>query len=82
MNSAINYREMVLKELTEIPEEFIPFLFQQIKAYNEGLKSKKNNGHSPATRLLNLAGTLENPERLNAKQYKKKIVEEYLAHAR
>ncbi len=78
MNSVANYREMVLKELTEIPEKFIPFVFEQIKAYNESLKSKKINRPSPAKRLLSLAGTLENPERLNAKQYKKKIVDEYL----
>jgi len=82
MNTAMNYREMVLKELTEIPEEFIPFVFEQIRAYNESLKSKKINGHSPANRLLSLAGALENPGRLNARQYKKKIVDEYLAKSR
>ncbi len=73
-NSAVNYRAMVLKELTKVPEEFIPFIFEQIKAYNDGLKRKKINRQSPTKRLLDLAGALENPERLNAKQYKKKTL--------
>jgi len=76
-NSAVNYRAMVLKELTKVPEEFIPFIFEQIRAYNEGLKRKKIKKKSPTKRLMDLAGALENPDHLNAKQYKKKIVDEY-----
>lgn len=81
-NSAANYREMVLKELSKVPEEFVPFVFEQIKAYNRGLKRKKTNSQSPVTRLMNLAGALENPGRLTARQYKKKVVDEYLTKNR
>ncbi|HLP47637.1 MAG TPA: hypothetical protein VK469_16955 [Candidatus Kapabacteria bacterium] len=81
-NSAVNYRAMVLKELTKVPEEYIPFIFEQIRAYNESLKRKKIKKKSPTKRLMDLAGALENPDHLNAKQYKKKIVDEYLAQNR
>ena len=73
-SSALNYRAMVLKELTKVPEEFIPFIFEQIKAYNDGLKRKKTKRESPTRRLMDLAGALENPEHLNAKQYKSRSI--------
>jgi hypothetical protein len=40
---------------------------------------KKVQNNSPVQRLLNLAGKLENPEGLNARQYKQKIIKEYLS---
>ncbi len=80
MDHVSDYKEKVIRELNEIPDEFIPFILEQVKAYKGNLKARKNNKQSPTKRLINLAGALENPEGLNAKQYKKKIVEEYLSH--
>lgn len=80
MAHVISSRQKVLKEIADIPDEFMPFVLEQIKVYKETLKKKGNSKESPVKRLLKLAGTLENPDGLNAKQYKQKVVDEYLSH--
>ena len=74
----MSYKEEVVKEITEIPEEFIPLILEQVKAFKNNLKKRSNNKKSPTKRLLNLAGSLENPENLSAKKYKQKAINEYL----
>jgi len=87
MADAMNYRELVLQELSDIPEEFIPLVFEQIRVFKRTVAQRMNQNISPASpspsspvqRMLNLAGTLENPQGLTAKQYKKAVVDEYFS---
>jgi hypothetical protein len=76
----INYREELLKEITDIPEEIIPSIFEQIKIIKRNFIKKTIKSASPTRRLLNLSGALENPDRLNARQYKRKVVEDYISN--
>ena len=78
MGNVMSYKEEVVKEITEIPEEFIPLILEQVKAFKNNLKRGINNKKSPTKRLLNLAGSLENPESLSAKEYKQKTINERL----
>jgi hypothetical protein len=80
MDHVINYREAVLKEIIDIPEEFIPIIFEQIRAIKKTLKKKTGKTVSPTRRLLNLSGALKNPDGLSAKQYKRQVVDEYFAN--
>lgn len=81
MNEVINDRQRVLLEIADIPDEFIPFILRQVKAYKDSLNNKKNNRKkSPAKRLLKLSGILENSRGLNVKQYKVAVVDEYVSH--
>jgi hypothetical protein len=79
MNNVIDDRQRVLMEIADIPDEFIPFILKQVKAYKESLIKKNNRKKSPTSRLLKLAGILENPKGLSAKQYKETVVDEYLS---
>ncbi len=79
MANAINYREELLKELTDIPEEFIPSLLDQVKVFKVALKGRMNNKKSPTRRLMKLAGSLENPDGLTAREYKQKAVDDFLS---
>jgi hypothetical protein len=66
-------------EIADIPDEFIPFILKQVKAYKKSLIKKSTRKKSPANRLLKLAGILENPKGLSVKQYKETVVDEYLS---
>lgn len=79
MNNIIDDRQRVLMEIADIPDEFIPFILKQVKAYKKSLIKKSTRKKSPANRLLKLAGILENPKGLSLKQYKETVVEEYLS---
>ena len=79
MANVMSYREKVVKEIVDIPEEFIPLILAQVKAFKNNLKRRSNNIQSTTMRLLNLAGSLENPENLSTKEYKRKAVDEYLS---
>jgi hypothetical protein len=79
MAIAASYRQEILKELADIPDEFIPFILAQIKSYKETFRKKGKSKESPTKRLLKLSGTLENPLGLSAKQYKRKVVEDYIS---
>jgi len=79
MNNVIDDRQRVLREIAEIPDEFIPFILKQVKAYKKSLLKKSNCKKSPTNRLLKLAGKLENPKGLSVKHYKETVVEEYLS---
>lgn len=80
MDNTIDIRKEILKEITDIPEEFIPFIFEQIKALKKSLRTKSAKKNSPCRRLLKLAGSLDNPQNLSAKEYKKQVVNEYLSN--
>jgi len=79
MNNVIDDRQRVLMEIADIPDEFIPFILKQVKAYKKSFIKKSTRKKSPANRLLKLAGILENPKGLSAKQYTEAVVEEYLS---
>ncbi len=81
MNNVISDRQRVLREIADIPDEFIPFILKQVKAYKDSLVMVKrgNRKISPAGRILKLAGVLENPKGLNVDRYKEAVVDEYLA---
>ncbi len=79
MANAINYREELLKELTDIPEEFMPSLLDQVKVFKGALKRRMTNKKSPTRRLMKLAGSLENPDGLTAREYKEKAVDDFLS---
>jgi hypothetical protein len=79
MNNVIDDRQRVLMEIADIPDEFIPFILKQVKAYKKSLIKKSTRKKSPANRLLKLAGILENPKGLSVKQYKETVVDEYLS---
>jgi hypothetical protein len=79
MNNVIDDRQRVIMEIADIPDEFIPFILKQVRAYKESLIKKGNRKKSPTNRLLKLAGILENPKGLSVKQYKETVVDEYLS---
>lgn len=77
---AVTYRDAIIKEINDIPDEFIPVVLEEVKSFKNSLKFKRNTGRkSPTKRLLDLAGSLENPEKLSAKEYKRQAIEEYLS---
>ena len=68
------YKKMVIEEIYNLPEEYLPSIFQTIKSIGKKKKYKK----SSSERLLEMAGILENPDNLNVKSFKKKAVESQL----
>jgi hypothetical protein len=68
-------KKRVVDELADLPEEFFPLLFEQIRAYKQIIKIRKKSKMSPVKRLLKLAGSLENPEGLSAREFKKRTIE-------
>jgi hypothetical protein len=80
MNSVADYRQTILSEIADIPDEFIPFFLEQVRAYKHSLGKIGKRKKSPAQRLLKLAGALENPNGLSINQYKEAVIEEYLAN--
>jgi hypothetical protein len=79
MNEVADDRKRVLMEIADIPDEFIPFILKQVKAYKDSLTKRGNRKKSPAKRLLKLAGVLENSKGLSVAQYKETVVDEYLS---
>ncbi len=79
MNEVTDARKRVLMEIADIPDEFIPFILKQVKAYKDSLTKKSSRKKSPAKRLLKLAGVLEKSKGLSVKQYKETIIDEYLS---
>ena len=79
MSRVMDDRQRVLREIAGIPDEFIPFFLKLVNAYKKSVIKKSNRKKSPTNRLLKLAGTLENPGGLSAKQYKEAVVDEYLS---
>jgi len=78
-NNVLDYRQRVLREIADIPDEFIPFFLEQVKIYKQSLGKIRKHKNSPTGRLLKLAGVLENKEGLSVNQYKEAAVDEYLA---
>ncbi len=77
MALAQEYKKMIVDEIYNIPEEYLPSVFQILQSIKK-ISGKKKKIDSPTEGLLKLAGTLENPDNLNAKDYKKKLVLEHL----
>lgn len=77
MAVTIDYKTMILKEISNIPEEYFPSIFQILQSI-QNISRKKIKKESPTDRLLKLAGALENPGKLSAKEFKQKTVSEHL----
>jgi len=77
MALAQDYKKMIADEIYNIPEEYLPSVFQILQSIKE-ISGKKKKIIFPAERLLKLAGTLDNPGKLNARAYKKKLAFEHL----
>ncbi|MCK4762598.1 MAG: hypothetical protein KAW12_10415 [Candidatus Aminicenantes bacterium] len=77
MDAIQNYKTRILDEINNIPEEYFPSIFQILQSI-KNISGKKKQGNSPTRRLLKLAGTLENPAGLSAKEYKKQVILEKL----
>jgi len=71
------YKKLIVDEIYNIPEEFLPSVLQ-ILQFIRKISAKKKKKESPTDRLLKLADTMENPDKLNARDYKKKVVLEHL----
>ncbi len=78
-DNVLNARQRVINEIADIPDEFIPFIFTQVKTLKESIIKKNNIKKSPTGRLLKLSGTLENPKGLSVKRYKETVADEYLS---
>jgi hypothetical protein len=79
INKVIDNRQLVLREIADLPDEFIPFILKIVRAYKESIIKKSSRKKSPTKRLLSLAGVLENPGGLSVKQYKEIAVDEYFS---
>ncbi len=69
MEISKEYKEMVIEEIYSMPEEYLPSIFQIIQSL-KSIGKKKKYKKSSSERLLEMAGSLENPDNLNVKDFK------------